>query len=205
MGMTVEMTGAIVPSLPDSKRIVLHHDALVPRQRRGITTSERQTLVNGFEESIECRLGLRIVIPTDQDDPPADETFSDRSGMNGSSILEAAGEIAEVKQKIATAHHAVDLIDQSIIHLLDIAEGPTETIDRIRIAEVRVRGHEDAAAQIHDRPSGRRLKFSQPSSVTATMSSMRMPPIAAQYTPGSTVRTSPTTNSGALKSSRGGS
>ena len=89
-------------------------------------------------------------------------------------------EKAEMKKKIILPHHPIDSIDEDIIHLPRVGEGSTEAVDRLGITEMRVRGDEDSTAQIHVNPSERRLKLSHPVEVTATMSSTRIPPIAAE-------------------------
>lgn len=161
--------------------------------------------MNGFEQCIEVGLVPGVVIAADQNDPFTLQTLTDGARMSGARTRQTTGEVTQVKKQIVSTHHSIDLRDQPIIHVPDVGVTTTESIDGIGITEMSVGCHEDASGQIQVRPSGSRLKFSQPDSVTATMSSIRMPPIAAQYKPGSTVSTSPTTNAGALKSSNGGS
>ena len=180
--------------LPDPQWIVAEDE---PPGSRTSTTGiplEREQVMDRFEESIESILSSRVVVAAYEDDSPAEQSFADGFRDSGTGTLDVSDEIAEVQEDVIDSHHLVDLLDQSIIHGLHVVERPPESTADTRLAEVGVGGHEDATVQVQERPSGRRLKFTVPSAVTATMSSTRIPPIAREYSPGSTVRTSPSTS-----------
>ena len=134
--------------------------------------------MNLLEETVELRLPPGILVASHEDDVPALDPLPDLDRMTGPGRLFRDGpdEVPEVVEEVVGADHLVDASDQGVVHLADVAEGTIELGESARVPEVGVRGHECAPVQAHPRPSGSRLKFSHPSDVTATMSSMRMPP-----------------------------
>ena len=137
-------------------------------------------VMDRVEEVGEPGLAGGIMVSPDEDDPPTGDPIPDRLGRPNPRVGEVADEVAEVQQHVIRSDHVVDPIDQALVHRLDVIEVTSESpTDRI-LAEVRVRRDEDPAIQLHESPSGSRLKLTQPSDVTATMSSTRIPPSACE-------------------------
>ena len=165
-------------SLPDPQRVVGQDQSNARSVGISGRQLEAQKVMDRVEEIVEPGLACGIMVSSDEDDPSTGDPTPDRLGRPNLGVGEVADEITEVQQNVIRSDHVVDAIDQALVHGLDVIEvTPESTTDRI-LAEMRVRGDEDPPAQLHERPSGSRLKLTQPSEVTATMSSTRIPPSA---------------------------
>lgn len=67
--MPVQVTGTIMPPLPDTQWIVPQHDSFVTIQARGLVATKRQQIMNGLEQGVEFRIPSGIMIASHQDDP----------------------------------------------------------------------------------------------------------------------------------------